>query len=264
MIKVIVTGATGHMGKILRGLIEESSEFEVAALVDPFAAGGAAGAATGSSAGGAAGESVFIYKNLSEFEGDADVLIDFSSAQGTEALLDYCKGRGLALVLCTTGQTDEQKASIYEAAKSIPLFFSANMSLGVALLSDMVKRAAAALPDADIEILEIHHNRKVDAPSGTALLLADAAKASRPELSVVTGRSGSSKREANDISISSIRMGDVVGTHEVMFNMGADTITLKHEAHDRALFAHGALRAAKFLVGKPAGLYDMESLVKEL
>ena len=134
------------------------------------------------------------------------------------------------------------------------------MSLGVALLADLVKQAVARFPDADVEIVETHHNRKVDAPSGTALLLAEAAKESRPELYANTGRSGESKREKAEIGISSVRRGNVVGIHEVIISTETQSITLKHEAHDRALFADGAITAARFLINQGPGLYDMNSL----
>ena len=254
-IKVIVNGAAGKMGRILTELIEESKAFEIAALVD---AGFASGAASATAAGFASDAEL---ASLDEFSGEADVLIDFSSPDATETILEFGRRNNLPLVIATTGHSADQKAAIASAAESIPVFFSANMSLGVALLEDLVARAAKVIPSAEIEILEVHHNRKVDAPSGTALMLAEAAREARPELNIVCGRSGESKREANDLSISSIRMGDVVGTHEVMFNLGAQTITLKHEAHSRSLFADGALDAARFIVGKPAGLYTMKDLV---
>jgi 4-hydroxy-tetrahydrodipicolinate reductase len=170
--------------------------------------------------------------------------------------------RKLPTVLCTTGHTPEEKAKIALAAEKIPLFFSANMSLGVALLVELAKQAAAAFPEAEIEIIEKHHDRKVDAPSGTALMLADALCEVRPEATVNCGRSGQGKRTREEIGIHAIRMGNIVGEHEVMIGTPNQTITLKHEAHSRALFAEGALAAAAFLVGQDAGMYDMNSLVK--
>ena len=150
---------------------------------------------------------------------------------------------------------------IAAAAEKIPLFFSANMSLGVALLVELAKQAAAAFPEAEIEIIEKHHDRKVDAPSGTALMLADALCEVRPEATVNCGRSGQGKRTQGEIGIHAVRMGNIVGEHEVMIGTPNQTITLKHEAHSRALFAEGALAAAAFLIGKEVGIYDMKSLV---
>ena len=164
-------------------------------------------------------------------------------------------------MLATTGQTEEEKAMITKAAESIPVFFAANFSMGVALLIDLAKKAAQTMPDAEIEIVEAHHDRKLDAPSGTALAIANAIKEVRPEATFNMGRSGYAKREPNEIGISAIRMGNIVGIHEVMIGTQNQTITLKHEAHSRALFAEGALQAAAFIADKPAGLYNMESLI---
>lgn len=202
------------------------------------------------------------YTDLSEYTGAVDVVIDFSSHLATAELLAYVTARRLPLVLATTGQTDEEKAMIREAAKTVPLFFSANMSYGVALLLSLVKRAAALLPEDDVEIVETHHNHKADAPSGTALMIANGISDTLGGRPIVKGRNGIARREKGEIGISSIRIGSVVGKHEVMFGDGVETITITHEAHDKALFAVGALRAASFLVGQNAGLYDMQSLVE--
>ena len=150
-----------------------------------------------------------------------------------------------------------------EAAKQIPVFHSANMSLGIALLVELAKTTAKAFPDADIEIIEKHHNRKLDAPSGTALLLANAIKEVRKNAKFIFGRGGQAKREAEEIGIHAIRMGNIIGEHEVIVGTDTQTITLKHEAHSRALFAEGALAAADYLCGKSAGLYDMERMISE-
>ena len=144
--------------------------------------------------------------------------------------------------------------------KKIPVFFAANYSLGVAVTSKLIKDAVTYMEGADIEIIETHHNRKVDAPSGTALMLANSVIEARPELKIKCGRNGYSKREENEIGIQSIRMGNVVGIHEVMVNTGSETITIRHEAHARSLFANGAITAAEFLIKQQPGLYDMKSL----
>lgn len=192
---------------------------------------------------------------------DIDVIIDFSHHSLTKALTDFAVANKLPLVIATTGQTDEEKEMIKAAANDIPVFFAANFSMGVALLIELAKKAALAMPDAEIEIIETHHDRKLDAPSGTALAIANAIKEVRPESTFNMGRSGNCKRTPEEIGINSIRMGNVVGIHEVLVGTQNQTITLKHEAHSRALFAEGALAAAEYLCGKPSGLYNMENLI---
>ena len=195
----------------------------------------------------------------------ADCIVDFSHHSATPALLDYAVTHKIPVVLATTGHTDEEKAAIRAASESIPVFFAANFSLGVALLIETARQVAAAMPDAEIEIIEKHHDRKLDAPSGTALAIANALCEVRPEATVVTGRSGYGKRTPEEIGVHAIRMGNIVGEHEVIIGTPNQTITLKHEAHDRALFAEGALAAAEFLCKNqlPAGLYDMTDLVSK-
>ena len=201
------------------------------------------------------------FRSISEFTGDADVIIDFSHHSATPGLLRYATERSLPVVLATTGHTPEELEAVSEASGSVAVFRSANMSLGVAILAGLAKKAAALMPDADVEIVETHHNRKLDAPSGTALMLAEAIREVRPAAYPVTGRSGHAKRTADEIGIHAIRMGNIVGEHEVIIGTPNQTVTLKHEAHSRALFAEGALAAAAFLTGRPAGLYAMKDLV---
>ena len=191
-----------------------------------------------------------------------DVIIDFSHRSNTYDLLGYAVRNDIPLVLATTGQTDEERQAIFEASKKIPLFFAANYSLGVVLLIELAKKTAQVFPDAEIEIIEKHHDRKVDAPSGTALAIADAIRKVRPEAENVVGRNGVSKRTKNEIGIHAVRMGNLVGEHEVLIGTQNQTITLKHEAHSRRLFAEGALDAAAFLVGKGPGLYKMTDLIE--
>ena len=176
-------------------------------------------------------------------------------------VLNYAKKTGCAAVIGTTGHTAEEKELIFAAAKEIPVFYSGNMSLGIAVLCRLAKQAAAFFPDADIEIVEVHHNRKVDAPSGTALMLFNAVKEARPEAVANCGRAGEGKRVKEEIGISSLRMGNVVGIHEVHICTGTQTLTLKHEAVTRAMLADGAVEAAKFMVGKEKGFYNMESML---
>ena len=192
-----------------------------------------------------------------------DCIIDFSHHNATEALLGFATQNSIPVVIATTGHTDEEKEKILAASKEIPVFHSANMSLGIALLVELAKTTAKAFPDADIEIIEKHHNRKLDAPSGTALLLANAIKEVRKSAKFIFGRCGQAKREAEEIGIHAVRMGNIIGEHEVIVGTDTQTITLKHEAHSRALFAEGAIAAADYLCGKPAGLYDMERMISE-
>ena len=243
--KIIVNGAGGRMGTVLCGLIEQSGEHTVAAYV---------------SAEFTLDEAQNRYQSIDEFTGDADIIIDFSHHTAVPALCAYAVRRGLPLVIATTGLTEAELAAADDAAKEVPVFRSGNMSLGVALVSCLAKIAAKALPDANIEIVEAHHNQKLDVPSGTALLLADAIKSVRPESTYNIGRHENGKRTDNEIGIHSLRRGREVGTHEVIFATGSQVVTLRHEAENRALFAEGALTAAKFLCGKEPGLYNMDDI----
>lgn len=244
MMKVIVNGALGYMGReVMKCVNAGVQNSTLAAAVDYN--------------GGTDG----VYRSLFEFTGEADVIIDFSNHAAAPELMQYARKRGLPVVIATTGHTEEELALIEEAAKEIPIFKSGNMSVGVALLTKLAKQAAAVFGEADVEIIETHHNRKLDAPSGTALMLADAIREVRPESNYVYGREGRCKREPDDITIHAVRMGNVVGQHEVFFATNSQTISLKHEAHDRALFADGAMPAAAFLIGKPAGMYNMDDLL---
>ena len=191
----------------------------------------------------------------------ADVLIDFSHHTAVADVLSYAKANGCAAVIGTTGHTAEEKELIFAAAKEIPVFYSGNMSLGIAVLCRLAKEAAKYFPDADIEIVEVHHTRKVDAPSGTAHMLFNAIQEVRPEAVENCGRAGEGKRTKNEIGVSSLRMGNVVGIHEVYIHTGTQCLTLKHEAVTRAILADGAVDAARFMVGKGVGLYNMESML---
>jgi 4-hydroxy-tetrahydrodipicolinate reductase len=192
---------------------------------------------------------------------EADVVIDFSHHTAIADVLAYAKEIGAAAVIGTTGHTAEEKELIYAAAKEIPVFFSGNMSLGIAVLCRLAKEAARYFPDADIEIVEVHHNRKVDAPSGTALMLFNAIKEVRPQATANCGRAGEGKRTKEEIGISALRLGSVVGVHEIHIHTGTQSLTLKHEAVTRAMLADGAVDAARFMEGKGIGLYNMESIL---
>ena len=241
--RIVLNGAKGRMGRIVDKAAADSGH-DVVARVD---------------FGYAEGEGL---RTLNEYQGPADVVVDFSNHAATAQVTEYCVKRGLPVVVATTGQTKEEQALIDEAAKAVPVFLSANMSLGVAVLADLAKRAAAMFPEADIEIIERHHNQKLDAPSGTALLLAKRICEARGEMKFVLGRSGHAKREPDEIGIHALRYGSETGTHEIIISNGMETITLKHEAENRALFAQGALVAARELVKMEPGLYDMRSIVE--
>ena len=244
---ILVNGIAGHMGREVARLCEEGCRG--AALV-----------------GGVdihpSEERIPVWSCLADLPATLDIscIVDFSHHSCVVPLLEYAKENGLPVVVATTGHTEEELAAIRAAATHIPVFFSANMSYGVALLVELAKQAAIAMPDADIEIIEKHHNRKLDAPSGTALMLADELCRVRQGAYPNPGRSGKAKREPGEIGIHAVRLGNIVGEHEVIIGTGSQTITLKHEAHSRALFAEGALAAAAFLVTCPPGLYDMKSL----
>lgn len=192
---------------------------------------------------------------------EADVVVDFSHHTAIADVLAYAKQIGAAAVIGTTGHTAEEKAQIYAAAEEIPVFYAGNVSLGIAVLCRLVKEAASYFPDADIEIVEIHHTRKVDAPSGTAHMLFNAVKEVRPNAYENCGRAGEGKRTKDEIGVHALRMGNVVGIHEVHINTGNQTLTLKHESGSRAMLADGAVAAARFMEGKGAGLYNMESIL---
>lgn len=246
MLNIIVNGACGRMGKELIRLIGEDENLNLTASVDKFA------------------EEEGIYTNLCDVKEKGDIIIDFSNHASSKELCEYAKNNKIALVVATTGHTPEEKEMILDAASVVPVFYSANMSLGVALLANLAKKTAALFPNADIEIIEKHHNRKLDAPSGTALLLAEKIKTVRENAIFKLGRSGNAKREQNEIGIHAVRAGNIVGEHEIIVCTDSQTITLKHEAHTRALFAEGALAAAKFLSQvQKAGLYDMSSMLED-
>lgn len=194
---------------------------------------------------------------------EADVVIDFSHHSAAADVLRYAKAQGCAVVIGSTGHTPEEKDLIVEAAREIPVFYSGNMSLGIAVLCRLAKQAAAFFPDADIEIVEVHHNRKVDAPSGTALMLFDAIKTVRGDAAAHCGRAGEGKRKKNEIGISSLRMGNVVGIHEVHIVTPSQSLTLRHEAITRSMLAEGGVDAARFICGKAPGLYTMTHLLEE-
>ena len=238
--KAVLCGANGAMGQLISGILGDE-------VVGRVSLDGANGVAR-------------TFRELGKVE--ADVVIDFSHHSSAADVLDYAKEIGAAAVIGTTGHTTEEKQMIFDAAQEIPVFFSGNMSLGIALLCQLTRQTVALFPDADVEIVEIHHNRKVDAPSGTAKMLFEAVKAARPNAVEHDGRSGECKRTKDEVGVSSLRMGGIVGVHEVHVCTASQEITLRHQVYNRAMLAEGGVQAARFMVGKPKGMYDMTSLLK--
>ena len=237
--RAVLWGANGAMGRLIRQLLPG----EIVGMVSIDGAEGVAKTAA----------------ELGEVE--ADVVIDFSHHSAAPDVLAYAKKIGAAVVEGTTGHTPEEKRMIFAAAEEIPVFYSGNMSLGIAVLCRLAKQAAALFPDGDIEIVETHHTRKVDAPSGTALMLFNAIKEVRPQAVANLGRAGEGKRTKEEIGIHALRLGNVVGIHEVHIHTANQSLTLKHESGSRAMLAEGAVDAARFMVGKEKGLYNMESML---
>lgn len=252
MTKVILHGCNGKMGQMLTGMIADDPEMEVVAGVD---------------ASDHIKNTYPVFADIAACDVAADAVIDFSTASAVDGLLDYCVKKGVPCVLCTTGLSEAQLAQVEEASKKVAVLKSANMSLGVNLLLRLLKEAAKTLVPAgfDIEIVEKHHNLKVDAPSGTAIALADTINEEfGNEYEYVYDRSGvRAKRTDKEIGISSVRGGTIVGDHDVIFAGMDEVVTFSHRAYSKALFARGAVQAAKFLKGKPAGKYDMQDVIAE-
>ena len=245
--KILINGIGGRMGAELKKLVLEGYRESVLACgvdITPVSIPEAP-----------------VYTAYADVKEEVDCIIDFSHHTATPALLEYATEKNIPVVLCTTGHDEAEIALIKKAAEKIALFHSANMSLGVALLCELARITAKTFPDADIEIIEKHHNRKLDAPSGTALLLAREIQKIREKAFFSFGRQGQAKRMNDEIGIHAVRMGNIVGEHEVIVGTDTQTITLKHEAHSRSLFAEGAIVAADFIKDKCAGLYDMHSMI---
>ena len=254
MVKILIHGCSGHMGQVVSRMAEEDEQLQTVAGVDPFPG---------------AGQTYPVYPSLREYWAKspekADVIVDFSSAQAADDLLSFCEETKTACVLCTTGLSEEQLARVKEVSAGTAVLRSANMSLGINLLENVLKKAAEVLAEAgfDIEIVEKHHNRKVDAPSGTALALADCIN---EELDgayhyVYDRSTRRERRDEKEIGISAVRGGTIVGDHDVIFAGEDEVVTFSHRAYSRNVFAKGALQAAKFLKDRPAGLYDMSDVI---
>ena len=251
MVKVIMHGCNGKMGQVITRLAAGDPEMENVAGVDMRAQ---------------ALNDYPVFGDIGECGVEADVVIDFSNAAAVDRLLDWCGEKQMPVVLCTTGLSEEQLSKVEETAKKTALLKSANMSLGVNLLMKLLQDAAKVLaPEGfDMEIVERHHNQKVDAPSGTAIALADSLKeALEEDYAYVYDRSGQrKKRDSHEIGISAVRGGTIVGEHEVIFAGEDEVIEFKHTAYSKALFAKGAVAAAKFLAGKGPGRYDMSDVIQ--
>lgn len=256
MVNILLSGANGRMGRVIAEMAGNSSRYSITAGIDINCGSGTAYG------------SFPVFSALSEYRGGADVIVDFSHHSALEGLLAFAIREKLPIVVATTGHTPGEIEMMKAAAHAIPIFYSRNMSLGINLLMELVKKAAAALEGFDIEIVESHHRMKLDAPSGTALMLADAAASVFPadeKPAYVYDRTERREpRPANEIGIHSVRGGTIVGEHQVIFAGNHEVVTLSHSAESRAVFAEGALRAAAYLIGKPAGLYDMADLVNEI
>ena len=249
--KIIISGCNGRMGRVVESICNSDPEITVVAGFDVTQESRA----------------FPVYVSPANFTGEADCVIDFSTPAALDGLLNFCTERKIPLVLATTGFSPQQLNQINEASKSVAIFRSANMSLGINVLLELVKKAAAVLGDSyDIEIVEKHHNKKVDAPSGTALMIADAAASALnfdPEY-VYERHSVREARDKKEIGISAVRGGTIVGVHEIMFAGRDEIIEIKHTAMSREIFANGAVKAAKYLSeGRAPGMYDMSMLVQE-
>ena len=249
MVEVILHGCNGRMGQMLSELISKDEEMKVVAGIEPS---------------GEAKNDYPVYKSFDELKETADVIIDFSTASAIDSLLDYCEKTHTPLVLCSTGLSEAQLDRVERLAKVSAVLVSANMSLGINVLLKLLKSVTGTLygNGFDIEIVEKHHNQKLDAPSGTALALADVMKDELDDISYNLDRTKvRKKRERNEIGISAVRGGTIVGEHEVIFAGTDEVIEIKHTAYSRAIFAKGAMSAAKFLSGKSAGKYSMSDVI---
>lgn len=250
MTKIVISGANGKMGKTVYNCVAQRDDFIISAGIDINTEKYA---------------DFEIYKNAKDLPEKPDAIIDYSHPSCLNDLLEYCLSTGTPIVLATTGYSEEQIAKIKKTAEQIPIFFSWNMSLGINLLVQLAKKATSILGNQfDIEIVEKHHNQKIDAPSGTALMIANAINETRKnEMNFIYDRhSRRQKREANEIGIHAVRGGTIVGVHEVMFCGNDETITISHSAASKAVFAEGSINAAEFIKSQSSGIYDMGNIVE--
>lgn len=248
MIKVLLFGANGYMGKEVAKLAN-GNDINIVAGIDK----------------NLSSNTFPIYDDITKVKEDVDVIVDFSNHTAIKSILSYAKEKLVPVVLCTTGYTAEEYSLIEKVSKVIPIFLSANMSLGINVTAVLSQVATELLKNYDIEIVEKHHNRKLDAPSGTAILLANAMKGVNPDLYINTNRMNEkNKRNVSEIGISSIRGGNIVGVHEVSFISENEMITITHQAFDRAVFAEGAIKAVKYIIsGLSPNIYDMNNLLQK-
>lgn len=250
MTRVIMHGCNGKMGQVITGLIAPDEEIEIVAGIDAY---------------DGINNKYPVFKSIEDCNVEADAIIDFAAATAMDRLLDYCVDKKVPVVLCTTGLSKEQLEKIDDYSKKVAILKSANMSLGINMLLKLLKQATAVLApaDFDIEIVEKHHNQKVDAPSGTALALADSINEElNNEYSYNYDRSQvSEKRNNKEIGFAVVRGGTIVGDHDVIFAGADEVITFSHQAYSKAIFAKGAIQAAKYLKDKPAGLYNMSHVI---
>ena len=249
MTNIILCGCGGRMGKAIAAAA--GKDYDIVAGVDVNASALSAAC------------SFPVYEKISDFPGKADAIVDFSHHSALPSLLDYAKSTGTPLVIATTGHTEEELALMKKASSDVAVFFSGNFSIGINLIIDLAKQAAKTLGlDFDVEIIEKHHNKKLDAPSGTALMIANAIAEEREETEYVYDRQSVRKaREQKEIGIHSVRGGTIVGEHEVLFAGPNEQITISHSAASREIFATGALRAAAYVAKKDEGLYNMSDLI---
>ena len=246
--RVILNGASGRMGKeVINSTNGDFKGVEIVACVDVIKPE----------------VSCPSYTKLSNVREKGDVIIDFSHHSCTREVLDFAVKTSTPVIIATTGQTDEERKMIKTASEKVGVFFAGNMSIGIALLVELVKNAVKVFPEADVEIIETHHNQKLDVPSGTALMLAEGVKSVRENAVFNIGRHENGKRTSNEVGIHSIRMGKIVGIHEVKISTSSQTITLKHEAHSRSLFAEGALKAGAFMCNKTKGRYSLGDMFEK-
>lgn len=250
MVKIIMHGCNGHMGQVISDIVEKDPDAEIVAGIDIADQGK---------------NSYPVFTDIDACQVEADAIIDFSSAKATDKLLEYSAARQIPVVLCSTGLSQEQLAKVEETSRKVAVLKSANMSLGINTLLKLVQDAARVLAAAgfDMEIVEKHHRLKLDAPSGTALALADSInEAMDNQYHYVYDRSQKrEKRDDKEIGISAVRGGTIVGEHEIIFAGQDEVIEFKHTAYSKAIFGKGAVEAAKFLAGKPAGKYDMSDVI---
>ncbi len=248
MLKILLNGCLGKMGQAVESCVNEREDVMISCGVDI-----------------AAGDRFYpVYNCFVDVAEDADVIVDFSNPLVLDDMLDYAVGHKLPLIICTTGFSEAQVQKIKDVSAQVPVFYSGNMSLGVNVIIELSRMAAKVLGDSfDIEILEKHHNRKIDAPSGTALMIADAISEEKSNAQYVYDRHAYRKRrEKNEIGIHSVRGGTIVGEHEIIFAGHDEVVSIKHQAQSKGVFASGAVNAAVFIKDKPAGMYDMSDLLK--